>query len=85
MPSMSETRNRPFEWWWMAIGAAAGAGAGVGFPAVGIPIGTGLGMVGGLAVALLRKSREWSRPKETRPHYHERPKGEAGRHHGGHH
>lgn len=79
--SMSPRPTRPFEWWWTLVGAALGAGVGWQFPAIGIPLGAALGVVAGLAAALLRKSREWRGSEAPRPHFHERRKPAAHKHH----
>jgi len=73
MSMQRSTAAGSFQWWWTLIGAAVGAGTGWVFPAVGIPLGAGLGLVAGLAVALLRMSRQWRGARAARPHFHERP------------
>jgi hypothetical protein len=75
MPEMDTTpRTHPFEFWWIFVGGLVGAGVGYLFPGVGIPIAAGLGFIVGLAVALLRKSREWTGKRTAKPHFHHRPK-----------
>ncbi|HMN96737.1 MAG TPA: hypothetical protein PKC43_05485 [Phycisphaerales bacterium] len=81
---MPDRRKRSgFEARWIALGVALGAGAGVYFGS--IPVGAGLGAIGGLAVALLRAARGWRTGHEIyddakpgrghdrqHPHHHQR-------------